>query len=61
MKTEAEVRRAIERLSTHGFEARSEPHSEGHLMGLWRVTAPVAVDELLIDTAPTVRRVLVPQ
>ena len=30
-------------------------------MGLWRVTATVAVDELLIDTAPTVRRVLVPQ
>ena len=33
MKTEAEVRRAIERLSTHGFEARSEPHSEGALNG----------------------------
>lgn len=47
METEAEASRAIERLSTYGFEARSEPHSDGHLVKV-EGAATVTVEEILM-------------
>ena len=57
VETEAEAGRAIERLSTCGYTATSEPHSQGHLVTV-EGPASVAVEEILIGSAPTVRRVL---
>lgn len=60
MQTEAEASRAIERLNTYGYEAWWEPLCDGHVVTVEGGPA-VTVEEILIHTAPTARRVVVPQ
>ena len=56
--TVSEASQAVERLRAYGFEATSEPDGDGHWVTIANPST-VTVEEILINTAPTVRRVLV--